>query len=61
MITMMIPSQVMVVPQYIVLKKLNLIDTRIAHILPWFFGAAFIIFMLVQFFRGVPQELDEAA
>lgn len=41
MITMMIPSQVMVVPQYIVLKKLNLIDTRIALILPWFFGAAF--------------------
>lgn len=61
MITMMIPSQVMVVPQYIVLKKLNLIDTRIALILPWFFGAAFFIFMLVQFFRGVPKELDEAA
>ena len=58
MITMMIPSQVMVVPQYIVLKKLNLIDTRIALILPWFFGAAFFIFMLVQFFRGVPKELD---
>ena len=49
------------VPQYIVLKKLNLIDTRIALILPWFFGAAFFIFMLVQFFRGVPKELDEAA
>ena len=29
--------------------------------LPWFFGAAFFIFMLVQFFRGVPKELDEAA
>lgn len=37
------------------------IDTRIALILPWFFGAAFFIFMLVQFFRGVPKELDEAA
>ena len=61
MITMMIPSQVMVVPQYIILKKMNLIDTRIALILPWFFGAAFFIFMLVQFFRGVPKELDEAA
>ena len=61
MITMMIPSQVMVVPQYIILKKMNLIDTRIALVLPWFFGAAFFIFMLVQFFRGVPKELDEAA
>ena len=49
------------VPQYIILKKMNLIDTRIALILPWFFGTAFFIFMLVQFFRGIPKELDEAA
>lgn len=61
MITMMIPSQVMVVPQYIILKKMHLVDTRVALILPWFFGAAFFIFMLVQFFRGIPLELDEAA
>ena len=61
MVTLMIPSQVMVVPQYIILKKMNLIDTRIALILPWFFGTAFFIFMLVQFFRGIPKELDEAA
>jgi multiple sugar transport system permease protein len=61
MVTMMIPSQVMVVPQYIILKKLNLIDTRVALALPWFFGTAFFIFMLVQFFRGVPKDLDEAA
>ena len=61
MVTLMIPSQVMVVPQYIILRKLNLVDTRIALVLPWFFGTAFFIFMLVQFFRGVPKELDEAA
>ena len=61
MITMMIPSQVMVVLQYIILKKMHLVDTRVALILPWFFGAAFFIFMLVQFFRGIPMELDEAA
>lgn len=61
MMTMMIPSQVMVVPQYIILKKLNLIDTRTALILPWFFGGAFFIFLMVQFFRGIPVELDEAA
>lgn len=61
MVTMMIPSQVMVVPQYIILKKMHLIDTRIALILPWFFGGAFFIFMMVQFFRGIPKELDEAA
>ena len=61
MITMMIPPQVMVVPQYIILKNLGLIDTRTALILPWFFGGAFFIFQMVQFFRGIPKELDEAA
>lgn len=61
MMTMMIPAQVMVVPQYIILKKLNLIDTRIALVLPWFFGGAFFIFLMVQFFQGIPRELDEAA
>ncbi len=61
MMTMMIPAQVMVVPQYIILKRLNLIDTKIALILPWFFGGAFFIFLMVQFFQGIPKELDEAA
>ena len=61
MMTMMIPAQVMVVPQYIILKKLNLIDTKIALVLPWFFGGAFFIFLMVQFFQGIPRELDEAA
>ncbi len=61
MVTMMIPAQVMVVPQYIILKKLDLTDTRIALILPWFFGGAFFIFLMAQFFRGIPKELDEAA
>lgn len=61
MMTMMIPAQVMVVPQYIILKKLNLIDTKVALILPWFFGGAFFIFLMVQFFQGIPRELDEAA
>lgn len=61
MMTMMIPAQVMVVPQYIILKNLNLIDTKIALVLPWGFGGAFFIFLMVQFFRGIPIELDEAA
>ncbi len=61
MMTLMIPSQVMIVPQYIILRKLNLVDTKIALILPWAFGYAFFIFQMVQFFRGIPKELDEAA
>ena len=61
MMTMMIPAQVMVVPQYIILKKIHLIDTRVALVLPWCFGGAFFIFLMVQFFQGIPKELDEAA
>ena len=59
--TLMIPNQVMIVPQFIILKQLNLVDTKIALILPWAFGYAFFIFQMVQFFRGVPKDLDEAA
>jgi multiple sugar transport system permease protein len=61
MMTMMIPPQVMVVPQYIILKRINLIDTETSLVLPWGFGTAFFIFLMVQFFRGIPKELDEAA
>lgn len=61
MMTLMIPPQVMVVPQYIILKKMHLIDTETSLVLPWGFGTAFFIFLLVQFFRGIPKELDEAA
>lgn len=61
MITMMIPNQVMVVPQYIIFKKLHLLDTTISLIAPWFFGGAFFIFLIMQFIRGIPIELDEAA
>ena len=59
--TMMIPNQVMVVPQYIILRALHLNDTLAAMVLPWCFGYAFFIFLIVQYMRGVPKELDEAA
>lgn len=59
--TMMIPSQVMVVPQYIILKKLGLSDTLVSMTLPWIFGYAFFIFLIVQYMRGIPRDLDEAA
>ena len=59
--TMMIPRQVMVVPQYIILRALHLNDTLAAMVLPWCFGYAFFIFLIVQYMRGVPKELDEAA
>lgn len=60
-VTMLIPSQVMVVPQYLIFKKLNLINTLVSLALPWFFGTAFFVFLIMQFIRGLPVELDEAA
>jgi multiple sugar transport system permease protein len=61
LVTMMIPNQVMVIPQYIIFNKLGLLNTYMALVAPWFFGGAFFIFLIVQFFRGIPRELDEAA
>ncbi|MFE5317773.1 carbohydrate ABC transporter permease [Paenibacillus sp. NPDC056579] len=62
LMTMMLPGQVTMVPQYILYNKFGLVDSYIPLILPHFFGGgAFFIFLLVQFIRGIPRELDEAA
>jgi ABC-type glycerol-3-phosphate transport system permease component len=62
LMTLMLPSQVTVVPQYILYNKLGLTDSYIPLILPHFFGGgAFFVFLVVQFIRGIPRELDEAA
>lgn len=59
--TLMLPVQVQIIPQYIVFSKLGWVDTYLPLIIPHFFGGAFFIFMMVQFIRGIPIELDEAA
>ncbi|MDR1639258.1 MAG: carbohydrate ABC transporter permease [Clostridiales bacterium] len=61
MATLMIPGQVMVVPQYIIFRALGIINTLVSLAAPWMFGSAFFIFLIAQFFRGLPIELDEAA
>jgi multiple sugar transport system permease protein len=62
LLTMMLPAFVMVVPQYIMWSKLGLIGTFAPLIIPKFLAVdAFFVFMMVQFFRGLPRELDEAA
>lgn len=61
MITMMVPSQVLVVPQYVIFHKLNWLDTFLPLIVPEWGGRAFFIFMMMQFIAGIPRELDEAA
>jgi len=59
--TMMIPGQVTMIPVYILFSKLHWIDTFLPLIVPAFFGNAFFVFLLRQFFLTVPEELLEAA
>jgi len=60
--TIMLPYQVILVPTFILFKKLNWIDTILPLVVPAFFGGgAFNIFLLRQFFMTIPFELDEAA
>ena len=60
--TMMIPYQVTLIPQYILFLHLDWVNTILPLVVPKFLAAdAFFIFLLAQFFRGIPRELDEAA
>jgi len=58
--TMMIPFQVIMIPTFLIVRQLGLIDSLSALIVPNLAGA-FGIFMLRQFFRTLPIELEEAA
>jgi multiple sugar transport system permease protein len=60
--TLMLPYHVTLIPQYILFLNLDWIDTFLPLIVPKFLAVdAFFIFLLVQFFRTIPRELDEAA
>ena len=61
MATMMIPFPVLMVPLYGVFKHLGWIGTLLPLWVPAFFGSAFNIFLMRQFFRSIPEELSEAA
>ncbi|AIQ51277.1 carbohydrate ABC transporter permease [Paenibacillus sp. FSL R7-0331] len=61
LVTMMLPGEVLTIPQYIMFQKLGWVNTFAPLIFPSFFGGAFFIFLLVQFIRGLPAELDESA
>jgi multiple sugar transport system permease protein len=58
--TIMIPGMVTIVPKFIILKELGLINTYGALTLP-FLADAFGIFLMKQFFESIPGELEEAA
>jgi ABC-type glycerol-3-phosphate transport system permease component len=59
--TMMLPFQVTMIPLYIIFRQLGWIGTFAPLIVPNFFGSAFDIFLLRQFFLGIPAELTDAA
>jgi multiple sugar transport system permease protein len=60
-LTMMLPYQVIMVPQFIIFQKIGWVNTFLPLIVPQFGGQAFFIFLMVQFIRGIPVELEEAA
>jgi multiple sugar transport system permease protein len=60
--TLMLPYHVTLVPQYILFLNLGWVNTFLPLIVPKFLAVdAFFIFLMVQFFRGIPREIDEAA
>ncbi|MGM0879021.1 MAG: carbohydrate ABC transporter permease [Bacillota bacterium] len=58
---MMIPGQVTMIPLFLIFEKIGLVGTPYPLIIPAFFGVPFYIFLLRQFFMGLPDSLREAA
>ncbi|WP_329108654.1 carbohydrate ABC transporter permease [Micromonospora sp. NBC_01699] len=62
LLTIMLPYHVVLIPQYTIFQKLDLVGTFVPLILPKLLATdAFFIFLMVQFIRGLPRELDDAA
>jgi multiple sugar transport system permease protein len=57
---LMVPSQVVMIPSFVIMRELGWLDTFYALIVPGVFSA-FGVFLLRQFFMSIPRELDEAA
>ena len=59
--TLMLPTQVTLIPQFVLYRKLGWIDTLLPLVLPNWFGGPFLTFLLRQYFTTIPFELDDAA
>ena len=60
--SLLLPNEVLVVPRYILFNRLGWVDSYLPFIVPAFFATyPFFIFMLVQFFRSLPREMEDAA
>ncbi len=61
MMTLMLPYEVIMIPQYIMFAKMGWLNSIKPLVVPSFFGQTFFIFLMIQFIRSIPLELDEAA
>jgi multiple sugar transport system permease protein len=59
--TLMIPFQVQMIPLYLIFRNLHWLNTYLPLIVPNWFGSAYFIFLLRQFFLSLPSELSDAA
>ncbi|GAA1403666.1 carbohydrate ABC transporter permease [Catellatospora coxensis] len=60
--TLLLPFHVIIIPQYIIFNELDLVDTYVPLLIGKYLGTeAFFVFLMVQFIRNIPRELDEAA
>jgi len=60
--TMMLPNAVLIIPRYLLFKNLSWLDSYKPFYMPQLFAfAGFFNFLMVQFYRGIPRELDESA
>jgi multiple sugar transport system permease protein len=60
--TLLLPFHVIIIPQYIMFQRLDMIDTFWPLIIPKFLATeAFFVFLIVQFIRNIPRDMDEAA
>lgn len=61
LLTMMLPYQIVMIPQFILFFKIGWANSFKPLIVPMFAGQPFFIFLMIQFIRGLPVELDESA
>lgn len=61
LITMLIPFAVLMIPTFIMFNKIGWYGTILPLIVPAFFGNAFFIFLITQYMKTIPKDLDEAA
>lgn len=60
--TMMLPAQVLMIPQYLWYQKLGWVGSYLPLIVPYYFAIqGFFIYLMINFINGLPKELDEAA